>query len=99
MKKKLVERPPLTTPFVPQRKDVDRSTLHSFKGPFEALQADIADVRFLAKSAVDPKYCLLFVEFFTSMIYTYPMKTQNLLAKKMSLFYNDIKNERMGRMH
>ena len=94
----LTERPPLTTPFVPQRKDVDRSTLYSFKGPFEALQADIADIQFLAKSAVDPKYCLLFVDLFTAMIYTYPMKTRNLLAKKMGLLYNDIKYKRMGRM-
>ena len=94
----LTEHLPLTTPFVPQRKDVDRSTLYSFKGPFEALQADIAGIQFLAKSAVDPKYCLLFVDLFTSMIHTYPMKTRNLLAKKMSLFYNDIKNKRIGRM-
>ena len=65
----LTERLPITTPFVPQRKDVDRSTLYSFQGPFEALQADIADIQFLAKSAVDPKYCLLFVDLFTSMIY------------------------------
>ena len=62
------------------------------------LQADIADIQFLARSAVDPKYCLLFVDLFTSMIYTYPMKTQNLLARKMILFYNDIKNKWTGRM-
>ena len=94
----LTEHLPLTTPFLPQRKDVDRSTLYSFKGPLQALQADIADIRFLATSVVDPKYCLLFDDLFTSMIYTYPMKSQNLLARKMSLFYIDIKNKRMGRM-
>ena len=44
----------LTTPFIPQKANVDRSTLYSFKGPFETLQADIADIQFLAKSAVDP---------------------------------------------
>ena len=33
------------------------------------------------------------------MIYTYPMKTRNLLANKMSLFYNDIKNKRTSRIH
>ena len=41
---RLTESPPLTTPFIPQRKDVDRPTLYSFKGPFEVLQADIADI-------------------------------------------------------
>ena len=94
----LTELPPVTTLFVPQRKDVDRSTLYNFKDPFEVLQADIADIRFLARSVVNAKYCLLFADLFTSMIYTYPMKTWNLLARKMTLFYNDIKNKRMGRM-
>ena len=45
----------LYTPFVEQRKNIDRSTLYSFKGPFELLHADIANIRFLAKPAVDPK--------------------------------------------
>ena len=44
------------------------------------LHADIADLRFLAKSAADPKYCLLLVDLFTSKIYVYPMKKRSLLA-------------------
>ena len=52
----------------------------------------------MGKSTADPKYGLLFVDSFTSMIYTYPMKTRNLLARKMTLFYNDIKNKRSGKM-
>ena len=40
------EKPPLNTPFVENWEDVDRSTLYSFSGPFEALQADIGDIRF-----------------------------------------------------
>ena len=75
------EKPPLNTPFVEKREDLDRSTLYSFSGPFEALQAFIADIRFLGKSAANPKYCLLFVDLFTSMIYTYPMKRLSLLGK------------------
>ena len=62
---------PLTTPFVQKKKDIDRSTLYSFKEPFELLHADITDFRFLAKSAAVPKYCLLIVDLFTSKIYTY----------------------------
>lgn len=38
------EKPPLNTPIVEKPEDVDRSTLYSFSGPFEALQADIADI-------------------------------------------------------
>ena len=56
-----------------------------------------------SKSAVDPKYCLLAVDLFTSKTYVYPMKSRNLLARKLKHFYRDIqpkieqiaKNERM----
>ena len=81
------EKSPRNTPSTEKREDVDKSTLYSFSGPFDALRADIADIRFLGKSAPDPKYCLLFVDLFTSMIYTYPMKKHSLLAKKMLIFY------------
>ena len=52
------------------KKNIDRSTLFSVQSPFDLLHADIAYIRFLAKSAADPKYCLLFVDLFTSKIYT-----------------------------
>ena len=70
----------------------------SISKPFDLLHADIADTRFLARSAIDPKYCLLLVNLFTSKIYVYPMKNRSLLAKKMRLFYEDIKQKRTGRM-
>ena len=89
---------PVTTPFVEQKQDVDRSTLYSFKAPFEALQVDIADIRFLARSAVDPHYCLVIVDMFSNMIYTYPMKKRYLLADKLRLFYESIKSKRTGNM-
>ena len=57
-----------------KKKDVDCSALYSFKGPLELLHADIAELRYLAKSAVDPKYCLSIVDLCTSKIYNYPMK-------------------------
>ena len=88
---------PLVTPFVNKKSTADHSTLYSISKPFELLHADIADLRFLAKSAVDPKYCLLIVDLFTSKIYVYPMKNRSLLAKKLKLFY-DIKQKRTGRM-
>ena len=72
----------LVTPFVDKITNIDHLTLYSFSKPFEALQADIADLRFLAKSAADPKYCLLVVDLFTSKIYVFPIKNRSLLAKK-----------------
>ena len=89
---------PLTTPFLEQKKDVDRSTLFSIQGPFELCHADIADLRFLAKSAVDLKYALLIVYLFTSKVYVYPMKNRSLLAKKLKLFYDEIDQKRSGKM-
>ena len=77
---------PLVTLFVTKRSNIDHSTLYSISKPFELLHADIADLRFLAKSAVDPKYCLLIVDLFTSKIYVYPMKNRSLLAKKLNFF-------------
>ena len=65
---------PLVTPFINKRSNIDHSTLYSIGKPFELLRADINDLRFLANSTVDPKYCLLIVDLFTSKIYVYSMK-------------------------
>ena len=69
-------------------------TLYSIKVPFELLHADIVDIRFFSKFAVNPKYCLLTVDLFTSKIYTYPMKSRNLLLKKLNSFYDNISEKR-----
>ena len=85
---------PLVTPFFNQKSTVDNSTLYSIRKPFDLVHGNIADTRFLAKSAVDPKYCLLLVDLFTAKIYVYPMKNRSLLGKKLHLFYEDIQNKR-----
>ena len=89
---------PITTPFYDFKSNVDHSTLYSDDKPFELFHADIADTRFLAKSVVDPKYCLLLVDSFSSKVYIYPMKNRSLLAKKLKLLYEEINNKRTGRM-
>ena len=88
---------PSHIPFVEKKSEIDRSTLYSFGGPFELLHADIADIRFFAKSAADPLYCLLIVDLFTQKVYTYPMKKRNLLSRKLELFYNEVKNKRKNK--
>ena len=90
---------PLTTPFYEKRTDIDRTTLYSIEKPFQKVHADIADLRFFAKSAVDPKYALLCVDLFTSKIYVYPMKNRSLLAKKLRLFYEEIESKRNEKMY
>ena len=57
---------PLSTPFVKKRQNVIHTTLYGFSGPFQALQADIAYISFLARWAVNPKFCLLFVVYLLS---------------------------------
>ena len=89
---------PLVTPFVNKRSNVDHLTLYSISKPLELLHADIVDLRFFAKSAVVPKYCLLIVDLFSSKIYVYPIKNRSFLAKKLKLFYEDIKQKRTGRI-
>ena len=89
---------PLVTPFIDKKSNIDHSTLYSISKPFAALHAGITDSKFLAKSAVDPKYCLLIVNLFTSKIYVYPIKNRSLSAKKIALFYNDINQKRTGKM-
>ena len=88
---------PSYIPFVEKKSEIDRSTLYSFGGPFELLHADIADIRFFAKSAADPLYCLLIVHLFTQKVYTYPMKKRNFLSRKLELFYNEVQNKRKNK--
>ena len=86
---------PFYTPFVEQRKDIDRSSaLYSVNAPLQFFHADLAYLQFFAKSAVDPKYALLCVDLFTSKVYVYSMRTKNTLAKKMEEFYKEINSKR-----
>ena len=53
---------PFYTPFVDQKKDIDRSSsLYSINGPMQFFHADLAYLQFFAKSAVDLKYALVCV--------------------------------------
>ena len=87
---------PFYTPFVEQRKDIDRSSaLYTVNGPLQFFHADLAFLQFFAKSAVDPKYALVCVDLFTSKVYVYTMRTKNNLFKKMEEFYKEIDDKRI----
>ena len=90
------ERIPFYTPFTPQKKDIDRSTLFSLNGPMQFFHADIAYLQFLAKSAVDPKFALVCVDLFTSKIYVYTMKARKNLGSKLEIFYKEIQKKRLN---
>ena len=88
-------RIPFYTPFVEQKKDIDRSSaFYNVNAPLQFFHADVADIRFFSKSAVDPKYALLYVDLFSSKVYVYPMENKSNLARKMELFYMEIEPKR-----
>ena len=49
---------------------------------------------FFSKSAVNPSYCLLCVDLFSSKVYVNPMKKRYFLAKELALFYEEIEPKR-----
>ena len=88
-------RIPFYTPFVEQKKDIDRSSsLYTINGPLQFFHADVAILKFFAKSAVDAKYALICVDLFNSKIYVYTMRKKSNLWKKLELFYKEIDSKR-----
>ena len=53
---------PAKTVFVEKNSEIDRSTLYNFDGPFQLLHADVENLKFSGKAAINLKYHLLFVE-------------------------------------
>ena len=88
---------PIKTTFLEKKGKTDRSMLYSFDDPFWLLHADVANLEFLGKSAVDTKYCLLFIDLFTSKIYTYPMRSRRFIARKMHNFYEELCKKRKNK--
>ena len=85
---------PFYTPFVEQKKDIDRSSsLYTINGPMQFFHADLAYLQFFAKSSVDPKYALVCIDLFSSKIYVYTMRKKSNLVQKMELFYKEIEQK------
>ena len=84
---------PLRPDYV-EKCDIDGSTLYSIDRIFQLVGADVSNLEFLGKSAFHPKYFLVVVDLFASKIYTYPMRSQWLLAKNLSKFYVEVVQKR-----
>ena len=50
-------------------KNIDRSILYSFDGPFQLIHADVGNLEFLGKNATIPRYILLAVDLDSSKVY------------------------------
>ena len=88
---------PIKATYAEKDNDIDRSTLYSFTGPFELLHVDVANLEFLGKSVVDPKYCLVIVDLFSSKTYSFPMKNRKLIAQKLEKFYKEVEGKRKNK--
>ena len=80
-----------------EKREIDRSTLYSFDGPFQLLHADVGNLEFLGKNSTFPQYALVIVDLYLSKIYTYSMKSKIQVLQKLRLFCDDVRHERKGK--
>ena len=92
---KTLETAPLTNKLREQRTDISRnSTLHRFEKAFQLLHpADVADLRCLAKFAVDPNHFTFYGYIYLKSLFA-SYENRNLWARKMKVFYDDVSEER-----
>ena len=94
-------RIPFYTPFVEQKKDIDRSsTLYTVNAPLQFFHTDVAFLKFFAKSAVDPKYALICVDLFSSKVYVYTMRKKlgkRNFWQKLEILYKEIDSKRRNK--
>ena len=75
------------------KREIDRSTLYSFDGPFQLVHADVGNLGFLGKNATISRYVLLVADSYSSKVYAYPMRSRKQILQKMILFYDEVKNK------
>ena len=63
-----VDKTPTRVDFI-EKREIDRSPLYSFDGPFQKVHADVGNLEFLGKNATIPRYVLLVVDLYSSKIY------------------------------
>ena len=80
-----------------EKREIDRSTLYSFSGPFGLVHADVGNLEFLGKNAMFPRCVLVLVDLFSSKVYTYPMKSRKQIRQRLEQFYEDVKTKRKGK--
>ena len=62
---------PIRTDYVKKR-EIDRSTLYSFDGPFQLFYFDVGNLEFLGKNTTFPQYVLVVADLCLSKVYAYP---------------------------
>ena len=80
-----------------KKREIDRSTLHSFDGPFQLLHANVLNLQFLRKNATISQYVLVVVDLYSSKVYAYPIRSRKQILQKMKLFYDELKGKRKNK--
>ena len=91
-----VDKVPTRTGYV-QKREIDRSTLYWFNGPFQLLYTDVGNLGFLGKNATFPQYVLVLVHLYSLKGYVYLMRSRKQIPQKMKLFYDEVKGKRKGK--
>ena len=76
-----------------KKREIDRSTLYSFDGPLQLIQADVANLQFLGKSAITPNYALLIVDLYFSKVYVYPTRSRKQILQRLEQFYEEVQKK------
>ena len=90
------DKTPTRTDYV-EKREIDRSTLHSFDGPFQLLHADVGNLEFFCKNATIPQYVLVVVDLYSLKVCVYPMRSRKQILQKMKLFCNKVKIKRKNK--
>ena len=90
------DKPPTSTDYVDKR-EIHRSTLNSFDGPFQLLHVDVGNLEFLGKNATIFQYVLVVADLYSSKVYVYLMRSRKQILQKMKMLYDEIKSERKNK--
>ena len=80
-----------------EKREIDRSTLYSFDGPFQLLHADVRNLEFLGKNATIPQYALMVVDLYSSKVYVYSIRSRKQTLQKMKFFYDEVMSKRKNK--
>ena len=75
------DKTPTRTDYV-EKREIHRSTLFNFDGPFQFIYADVGNLEFLGKNATISQYVLVVVDLYLSKAYVYLMKSRKQILQK-----------------
>ena len=90
------DKPPTSTDYVDKR-EIYRSNLYSFDGPFQLLHVNVGNLEFLGKNATILQYVLVVADLYSSKVYVYLMRSRKQILQKMKMLYDEIKSERKNK--